>query len=197
MLYLYNPDSVNWTTNTSLDIRALNYTDSWEEGVIPLELTYLTSHEAFDGFYGIKMEGAPGAYNSSSFQSTQTGTSERDLFLLGIGGSIAGQDRHLRVLATNPNSSYLKSLNLPPTWKSNGPVRTISMVVSTIVKFIVNILQVFLMFVRPFQTRYRNRWTMWFGSSLQQLQMWLGMGGVTGNFGGVIDDIQVGQLQGK
>jgi hypothetical protein len=190
MIVLQHAESANWTTDNFLDVQALNYTDSWEEGVIPMQLTYLTSHEAFNGVYGIRMEGAPGA-NTEDTLPVANNTSTA---VITNGQSTAGQGRLLRLLqgTANPNTGFFKSLNLPPTWKTNLPIKTMSMVLSTIVKFIVNIIQVFLMFVRPFSTKFRNRWTLWFASSLQQLQLWLGMGGVTGNYGGVIDDIQVG-----
>jgi hypothetical protein len=65
----------------------------------------------------------------------------------------------------------------------------LSEILSALIKLIVNALQVFLIFLRPFSEKYRNRWTLWLASSCQQLQLFLAMGGITGNFGGLIDSV--------
>jgi hypothetical protein len=177
-------ESTGWTTNSWFEARALNYTDRWEEGVIPVALTYLNSHENFNGILGIRIPGSPGALNSSATATiaTQFESAGNGVRILQTG------------TGTNPNTNYFSNLNLPPNWKSSLPMETLSEMFSTVIKFIVNIIQMFLMFVRPFSPKWRNRWTLWFASSMQQLQLWLGLGGITGNFGGVIDNIQVGQL---
>lgn len=132
---------------------------------------------------GIKIPGAPGANPTNDLPVAATTTN-----------AVQDPGNPARILqgGVTPNTNFFKKLNLPPSWKTNLPMETISEVISTIIKFIVNLLQVFMMFIRPFNTRMRNRWTMWFASSLQQLQIFLGLGGIAGNYGGVIDDVQVG-----
>lgn len=51
------------------------------------------------------------------------------------------------------------------------------------------------MFLRPFSDKFRtSRWTMWFASCCQALQIWLCFGCITGNFGGHVDQMQLYQL---
>lgn len=145
MLVMQHRSSSNWTTSNFLEARALNYTDLWEKGTIPMQLTYLTSHEYFDGYYGIKMVGAPGANTDDTLAFTNRLLAENVIDLPPL-----SNNRFLRILQTT-SSSFLSNLNLPPTWRTSLPVETISIVVSSLVKFIVNILQIFLMFIRPFQ----------------------------------------------
>lgn len=68
--------------------------------------------------------------------------------------------------------------------------------ITEIVQFVINLIQAFLVVIRPFQERFRkSRWTMWFASCCQALQIWLSFGAITGNFGGMVDQMQLWQLK--
>lgn len=93
---------------------------------------------------------------------------------------------------SNPPRAGLKPIYSPPYWKPGPFFNGLMKFITEIVQFIINLLQVFLVFIRPFQEKFRkSRWTMWFSSCCQALQIWLSFGAITGNFGGMIDQMQI------
>lgn len=123
---------------------------------------------------------APASSSSSSSSSGRR-------FLVNLFG---GDERVLQA------SSPTNNLSLPPFWKPSDGIKTFFRVIFDIMKFIVNLMQVYLVFVKPFSRLFRiDKWSSWFASSLQAMQIYLCLGGISGRFGGVIDAMKIEQLK--
>lgn len=128
------------------------------------------------------------AATPASSSSSPASSSGSRRFLVDIFGG--GQ----RALQTTPSPT--NNVSLPPFWKPSDSIKTFFRVIFDIMKFIINLIQVYLIFIKPFSRLFRlDKWSSWFASSLQAMQIYLCLGGISGRFGGVIDAMKVEQLK--
>ena len=185
LIALVHKDTFNWTTFGYFDAKALNYTDAWEEGTIHMELDYKSSNEGFEGTHGVRLPGSPNAtvdLSQLNLMNNTNATWPYNLFQNSINPLPPSTSASARLLedqasdsdrklqggsANNQNPDFFKNLNIPPVWRSVIPMEGLSEIISSVIKLIINALQVFLIFLRPFNDKWRNRWTLWCASSLQ------------------------------
>jgi hypothetical protein len=177
MIALVHRDTFNWTTFGYMEAKAMNYTDLWEDGVIVMELNYFNSSEAFDGVTGVRVPNSPNA-SKEAFDPTGRNTTTSNLpnnnnstdpnnsnnnTTPDPNPSNEPASRLLRIIQSTPgvplgpDPNFFKKLNLPPVWKPSIPLTGISEIFSAVIKLLINLLQIFLIFVRPFQEKLRNR----------------------------------------
>lgn len=91
---------------------------------------------------------------------------------------------------TSPDTRLLRVF--PPYWKPGNSFMVGVTVVFGIWKLLIVALQIFMIFVRPFVPSLReNKWSFWFVSSILSMQFFMVMGMVEGNYGGLVDAINI------
>lgn len=199
----------NWKKEQFLEFYALDYPAMMERGMLPLKVNHLTSTEKLIGRIGIfgitpqsnttrpltkpLSAGKPGIVGNSGSGSQTIPGKRRMLF----------EDKKFRIIQgapavpnSNTSNPFKKNVTIPPFWKPSELFLGFMRILGDFIKLIINALQIFLVFIRPLSERLRkSRWAMWFASCIQALQIWLCLGAISGNFGGVIDGMQTQQLK--
>lgn len=190
-----------WNVSDFFRFEPMAESISWENGVLPINVVHLRNSENFKGKIGVLTNGNRGnltvANNTGNNATNNTGNNTANatanatkLRLLVPVASLKPE----RVLQGSFNP--FKNLSLPPYWKPSDGLKTFFRVIFDFMKFVVNLLQVYLIFIKPFGSILRyDKWSSWFASSLQAMQIFLMLGGITGRFGGIIDAMQIEQLK--
>lgn len=215
-----------WNVSDFMNFEPYPESLAWENGVLPIKVNHIRNNENFKGFFGLLTNGNginftfpnntnltngtnstnPNATNTTTPGTTPPATpaattppATTRLLILGDSNDFSINPRILQGSNTTPPQTPpnpLKNLSMPPFWNPSDGLKLFFRVLFDIMKFVINILQVYLIFIKPFGRVLKyDKWSSWFASSLQAMQIFLMLGGISGKFGGVIDAMKIEQLK--
>lgn len=173
---LLHPTNKLFISDDFLTFKPLYYPSLWDRGKALLKIEQRKSYERFDGF--LAFTGPDFVQQISEQKVKREGTFKEEELLAPIPSG--------RILEGLQVGNY-KKISVPPHWEPNTDSSTIFLIMYNIIKLLITLLQIFIVFVRPFAKIFNNKWSMWFTSSLIGLQIYLILGIISGNFGGVVD----------
>ena len=185
-----------WNVSDFIRFEVQNFTEYFEQGIIPIKMIFLRSMESFSGRMAIIDTGNFTSNPTTTPTTTTTSTSTTSNTPTS-GGTPLSANKNPRPDTRRilQNTANFKPVQMPPVWKPQLDPTVTARVLARIIKFIITLLQIYLCFVRVFIEKLRNKWTLWFASTVMALQSLLLIGGISGNFGGVIDSIQIEMLK--
>ena len=194
----------SWKKDEFLIFKPLNFTAMWERGILPMQIDHVQDNERIEGRIGflkaVKNSTAkngtkklPKGLKSDNnkkrriLKKIKWPEKTNEVSFDGRGGS--------RRLLVSLDGNHQKAV-IPAFWKPSKTFEVIIRLFTDLISIIIDILQIFLTFIRPiFPDLRRNKWSAWLASSLHFFQIFLLLGGISGNFGGVIDMIQINKLK--